>query len=315
MIITRGRDRGEQRRALADIHPAHRAQPTDSSDVRSLPSRSARRSRRRSTKRPEEAEQRRQQRQRRDHRERDRDRRGHARRRTGSSRRARTSRASRCRRSRRRTGPRGPEVSIASTTASSTRHAAQQRLPVAGDDEQRVVDADAEADQQRQLARERGHARSRARAGRSTRRRRCPATRPAVSSGSAIASSDPNTRNSTIAAATKPNASPVPSLLELPLLATWPSASNSTPSADAEVTLLTNDLASLVEILFGLLVERDVREGDLARGGDLRLRRRVERRLRPTPRAAAARSGRAAAWISGRGAASVTFPFSTAITI
>ena len=37
------------------------------------------------------------------------------------------------------------------------RHAAQQRLPVAGDDEQRVVDADAEPDQQRQLAGERRH--------------------------------------------------------------------------------------------------------------------------------------------------------------
>ena len=47
-----------------------------------------------------------------------------------------------------------------------------------------------------------------------------PSASPAVSSGSKVASSDPNTRNSTIAAAMKPNASPVPSLLELPPLAT-----------------------------------------------------------------------------------------------
>ena len=56
-----------------------------------------------------------------------------------------------------------PANSTARPDVSSVDHrrlraeAAQQALPVAGDDEQRVVDADAEPDQQRQLRAERRH--------------------------------------------------------------------------------------------------------------------------------------------------------------
>ena len=44
-----------------------------------------------------------------------------------------------------------PEVSIARTTARSRIEPVVQALPVAGDDEQRVVDADADADHRREL--------------------------------------------------------------------------------------------------------------------------------------------------------------------
>ena len=50
-----------------------------------------------------------------------------------------------------------PLVSIASTTDSSTSRPSLQALPVAGDDEQRVVDADAEADHRHHRRREVGH--------------------------------------------------------------------------------------------------------------------------------------------------------------
>ena len=59
-----------------------------------------------------------------------------------------------------------PEVSTASTIACSVVFAALQPLPVADDDEERVVDADAEADQQRQLGAERRDAHQDARAAR-----------------------------------------------------------------------------------------------------------------------------------------------------
>ena len=52
-----------------------------------------------------------------------------------------------------------PLVSIASTTASSTSAPACKRLAVAGDDEQGVVDADAEADHRHHRRREVGHRR------------------------------------------------------------------------------------------------------------------------------------------------------------
>ena len=52
-----------------------------------------------------------------------------------------------------------PEVSIASITERSTSPIVRSSSPEAGDDEQRVVDPDAEADHQRQLGRDVGHAR------------------------------------------------------------------------------------------------------------------------------------------------------------
>ena len=65
------------------------------------------------------------------------------------------------------------------------------RVAVAGDDEQRVVDADAEADQRGQRAARTSRCRSRARAARS-RLRPVPSASTAVSSGSSIANSEPN---------------------------------------------------------------------------------------------------------------------------
>ena len=97
-----------------------------------------------------------------------------------------------------------PEVSTASTIAVLDALAALQALAVARDDEERVVDADAEADQQRELALNDAMS------------IRCesspivavpaPSATPAVISGSVAASSDPNTTSSTISAASAPKA-------------------------------------------------------------------------------------------------------------
>ena len=158
----------------------------------------------------------------------------------------------------------------------------QHALAVAGDDEQRVVDADAEPDQQRELARERGHVdRVREQADHRDPGARARSRRPAAAA--AIASSEPNTRNSTIAAARKPNTRLARAVvLRCPAWAIWPSTSNWTPLPVAEVTLRHERLRRGVAELVGLDVEGDVGERDLARGRDLPRAaggvRRVDRR-------------------------------------
>ena len=71
-------------------------------------------------------------------------------------------------------------------------------------------------------------------------------------SGSSIAMNEPKTMNSTIAAARKPNTSPLPWLVGLPASAMLPSASNSTPRPEAEVIVLTKCRACAAVILFWL---------------------------------------------------------------
>ena len=56
-----------------------------------------------------------------------------------------------------------------------------------------------------------------------------PSETPAVISGSTMAAKEPNTRNSTIAAARNPNNRPLPELLVLPASAMLPSTWNCTP--------------------------------------------------------------------------------------
>ena len=77
-----------------------------------------------------------------------------------------------------------------------------------------------------------------------------PSDTPAVSSGNNVASSEPNTMNSTAAAARKPNSRPLESVPWLALCATWPPTWNSTEPLEAEVILSTNAFASVLEILF-----------------------------------------------------------------
>ena len=78
-----------------------------------------------------------------------------------------------------------------------------------------------------------------------------PSDTAAVSRGSAIASSDPNTTNSTTAAARKPKLTPLESLLRRPSRAICPSTSNSTPLREPAVILVTKALAAALPILFG----------------------------------------------------------------
>ncbi len=73
----------------------------------------------------------------------------------------------------------------------------------------------------------------------------------AVSSGSAVASSEPNTRNSTIAADRNPNVRPLPSFRCLPAWATCPSTSYSMLAFEPDVTFETNVCAAWLLILLG----------------------------------------------------------------
>ena len=76
-----------------------------------------------------------------------------------------------------------------------------------------------------------------------------PSESPAARSGSRVASSDPNTRNSTTAAAMKPMPRLAEPLLRDPARAIWPSTSNSTPRPELDVILATNALAAASWIL------------------------------------------------------------------
>ena len=96
-----------------------------------------------------------------------------------------------------------------------------------------------------------------------------PSETAAVSSGSSIARNDPNTRNSTTAAAMKPKPRLLDELSWLPCWAIWPSTSNSTLPLRGARDLLDERLGGGVGELVGLDVEGDVREADLAGLGDL----------------------------------------------
>ena len=76
-----------------------------------------------------------------------------------------------------------------------------------------------------------------------------PSDAPAVSSGSSVASSEPNTRNSTTAAAAKPIWSPAVELWGSAFSAIPPPTWNWTPPPDARVTSETNDFDSRSETL------------------------------------------------------------------
>ena len=173
-----------------------------------------------------------------------------------------------------------PEVSIDSIDRLLAGQAAQQPLPVAGDDEQRVVDADAEADQQRELARERGHVdhvREQADdrdAG--TERQAAPSAAAAPSPAAS------RTRRTARPRPTrKPKPRPLDSLFWLPACGR-PGLRPRTGRRcfDPEVTFETNAFAGVLGDLVRLEVEGHVRERDLARRGDLRGARRAVRRLR-----------------------------------
>ena len=69
-------------------------------------------------------------------------------------------------------------------------------------------------------------------------------------SGRSIAITEPNTMNSTTAAARKPSSMPVALVVLIAGLAMFPSTSNSTPLPDADVIVETKCLAAVLVILF-----------------------------------------------------------------
>ena len=77
-----------------------------------------------------------------------------------------------------------------------------------------------------------------------------PSETPAVSSGSAIASTDPNATKSTTAAARNPSARPLVPPPVSPSVAIWPSTWNCTPPPEAVITSETNRFAAATETLF-----------------------------------------------------------------
>ncbi len=79
-----------------------------------------------------------------------------------------------------------------------------------------------------------------------------PSEKPAAINGSTIAVNEPKTMNRTIAAARKPNNSPLPVLVEFPAWAMLPSTWNWTPSPEAEVITSTKCLAWAAVILLRL---------------------------------------------------------------
>ena len=198
---------------------------------------------------PEEAEHRRQQRQRREHRERHRDR-GRDRDAVEEAHAEREHPEHRDADDHPREQDRTPGGVDRLNDGVLAAQAAQDPLPVAGDDEQRVVDPDAEADQQRELVRERGH-------GDHVREqaddRDAGAEREPGGQQAGAASRGTIRRPRTGRPRRRGNRSTrlLDELSCWPAWAIWPSTSNCSPLPEAEVTFDTNAFACELEILLG----------------------------------------------------------------